>query len=275
MKSGLYTLVFILFSTLICVSFISVEVVHEPSGAGIDGMLSTSTLVASSPPVNCDNTTCETAIPIGEGTFFNDTICGDGVDQENVCGYQWADGESWYIYIPEESGIVTVSSSLDPDTSDTRLLIISGTCEDQYCVGADDDGGIGFTSLISFEANAGQTYYIVWDDHWFDSGGFQFSVSREALVGLDENEPSYSSYKIYPNPASDYLEITSDILTTGPITVRIMDMLGRIVSDQSIVVDTVNDRYQLDISLLDEGLYMITFENGGQTYVKELMVERP
>ena len=131
---------------------------------------------------------CASALPItSAGTYTISTINGTELPQI-TCTYTNASttAAEWYAYTPSSNFTVTVSSDLTENTClDTRLRIYSGNCTALTCVVADDDSGTincpssstSYLSRASFNAIAGTTYYIVWDNR-YTSTGFNFQVSE-------------------------------------------------------------------------------------------------
>ena len=132
---------------------------------------------------------CATALPITTaGTFTISTINGTELPQ-TLCNYTNASttAAEWYAYTPTSNYTVTVSSDLPENIcKDTRLRIYSGSCDALTCVVADDDSGTitcptnnssSWLSRATFNAIAGTTYYIVWDNRWA-STGFNFQISE-------------------------------------------------------------------------------------------------
>jgi hypothetical protein len=72
----------------------------------------------------------------------------------------------WYTYTASATGLATVSTCSTANF-DTRLAAYTGSCDELTFVACNDDGAgcTGFTSLMTFEATCGETYYIV-------AGGF-------------------------------------------------------------------------------------------------------
>ncbi|TAF08547.1 MAG: T9SS C-terminal target domain-containing protein [Flavobacteriia bacterium] len=132
---------------------------------------------------------CATALPItSAGTFTISTINGTELPQ-TICTYTnptTNPAAEWYAYTPTSNFTVTVSSDLPENIcKDTRLRIYSGSCTALTCVVADDDSGTitcttnnsSWLSRATFNAIAGTTYYIVWDNRWA-SAGFNFQISE-------------------------------------------------------------------------------------------------
>lgn len=131
---------------------------------------------------------CATALPITSAGVYNISAVNGTELPQVTCTYTNTSttAAEWYAYTPSEDFIVTVTSDLVENIClDTRLRIYSGTCAALTCVVADDDSGTiscttnsnTYLSRASFNAFAGTTYYIVWDNRWA-STGFNFQISE-------------------------------------------------------------------------------------------------
>jgi hypothetical protein len=89
----------------------------------------------------------------------------------------------WFKYEPTADYFVTVTSDLPQNNNeDTRLHIYSGTCGALTCLSGNDDDN-GFTSTATFNAEAGETYYIAWDNYWTASN-FDFELLEQTIAPL-------------------------------------------------------------------------------------------
>lgn len=81
----------------------------------------------------------------------------------------------------------------------------------------------------------------------------------DANLGLDDY--SSTAFSIYPNPATDYLTIESNTLSSGFAQAYVYDMGGKQLISKQLENNTVNT---LDIAGLSSGLYVLalTDENG-------------
>jgi hypothetical protein len=83
----------------------------------------------------------------------------------------------------------------------------------------------------------------------------------------DGNPPENPNYPFWvddpwPNPASDRLSLNASFHKSGPVTVRIVDGLGRIRIRKSLRIDQAGTQdLNLDISSLPSGSYMISVES--------------
>jgi uncharacterized protein YaiE (UPF0345 family) len=161
--------------------------------------------------------TCSTATPItAAGTFTISTINGTELPA-TTCTFTNANvtAVEWYAYTPSQNYTVTVSSDLQENIcKDTRVRIYRGSCALLSCVMGDDDSGIiacnagntsSYLSKATFNAIAGNTYYIVWDNR-YSSVGFNFQVT-EIPAGY--------------NPCS-----VSTVVTAGTTTVATIDQIN-------------------------------------------------
>jgi hypothetical protein len=123
--------------------------------------------------------TCEEATAVAVGDFTDPGLSGAGAS--NICFGAGATSASWYTYTATGDVTVIVTSNFDPNLTDTRLSIYSGTCDELTCLAQSDDEGDGFTSILSFEAVTGTTYYIEWDDRW-SANGFEWSIIENPMA---------------------------------------------------------------------------------------------
>lgn len=119
-------------------------------------------------------------------TSFNGTA-------PSPCVGSSANNGEWFAYTPTADFQVTVSSDIaGNDGKDTRLHIFEGSCGSLSClVGSDDDGSVVYSrlSVATFNVEAGQTYYISWDDK-YDSSAFDFILSEQPILPLSFTQNS-------------------------------------------------------------------------------------
>lgn len=83
-------------------------------------------------------------------------------------------------------------------------------------------------------------------------------------TGVNEFKSDLSQFKIFPNPASTILTIESDYQIKSPVVIT--DLTGRIVLVQS---NNIDSRYDLVISTLSKGMYLINIDNHSFKFIKE------
>ncbi len=156
--------------------------------------------------------TCAEALPITFGSFTVDAVNGTQIPLP-VCTLNGtgASAGEWYSFTPSENISVTVTTDLAINNcKDTRFQIYTGTCTSLVCFGGDDDAGVlgcngngnSYLSKDTFDAVAGTTYYIAFDNKW-QSSGFEFQII--------ENIP-------LPNLCDSAINTTSGITTVDAIS---------------------------------------------------------
>lgn len=90
------------------------------------------------------------------------------------------------------------------------------------------------------------------------------------LATLATNQNVAATFNIYPNPASDYINISN--LKGGKYSITIFDMLGRAVQTNSREVSD-NETFSLPIKGISKGEYIINIATGNTSYSKHLLVK--
>ena len=127
-----------------------------------------------------EGTMCTNPISVScaEGFYSAMTV---GVANDNAtsgamaCGGASSGGQRWYVYYAQFSSAVTVSTINSLTNFDTYLKVFAGSCGNLMCIGQNDDiPGTNFQSQLTFNAVAGNTYFI-------RVGGFS---SQQGTFGL-------------------------------------------------------------------------------------------
>ncbi len=129
-------------------------------------------------------------------------------------------------------------SGLKPDETD---LIQTGT------VSSLSEEGTGSISTVNTNTNAATK----------DTDTEQIEAGKD--FSLDATQ-------VYPNPATNYITIATEEITTG--TIRIMNLLGQEMSSHQITGTLTS----VDITNLGEGIYFVSVESGTQKIVKKIKV---
>ena len=124
--------------------------------------------------------TCATAVAVSAGTTTVGTL--NGTTPDGSCYTGLATVGEWYSYTPTANYAVTISSNLTvndgvTNSDDTRVSIFTGSCAALTCYAFADDTDTNYLSEVSFFAESGETYYILWDDFWSDFG-FDFVLTE-------------------------------------------------------------------------------------------------
>lgn len=105
---------------------------------------------------------------------------------------------------------------------------------------------------FEYTSNLGGTIYL--DD-------FQVNYQPLNTTDLDKNR-----VEIYPNPAQEYIQISN--LNTLPTTIRIVDVMGKVVVNKTIS----NEGEPIDVSQLAEGSYIVSIITDHQITSEVLII---
>ena len=102
------------------------------------------------------------------------------------------------------------------------------------------------------------------------SGGAQnFSLIVTGITATNmnvANNEMNSEINVWPNPANNFINITSEKSDISDYNINLYDLQGRVVM-KDISSETVN------ISSLSKGLYILDFRNGNQSFQKKIIKE--
>jgi len=101
----------------------------------------------------------------------------------------------------------------------------------------------------------------------FVSTTVTFSAENDDTLSVD-SVLSESSVRVFPNPASDWLNITWKTFSTET-QITIVDILGRQVYD----TETNSNEIKIDVSNLSFGLYIIKMKNSPADYSHKIIIK--
>ncbi len=135
---------------------------------------------------------------------------------------------------------------------------------------------IGRTAANGFAA-AQQSYEFV-DETPLAKGFYRLevldydgSLQYSNVLTLERDQDGFRLTNVFPNPTSDMVTVQFKQERNDRISLRLTDMLGRVVlADAFDAADGTND-YQLDLSQLAEGLYFLQLDNGQNQLTQRLM----
>jgi hypothetical protein len=82
------------------------------------------------------------------------------------------------------------------------------------------------------------------------------------LVGIEEIKNATSSFNVYPNPASDLLNVQFEAKFNSIATIKVYDVTGRIVFEQKQVALNGINKHLINTSGFMKGMYMLEVETG-------------
>ncbi|MFM7683359.1 MAG: T9SS type A sorting domain-containing protein, partial [Bacteroidota bacterium] len=95
---------------------------------------------------------------------------------------------------------------------------------------------------------------------------FVFEVIYEASLGINNEEKN--KFNVYPNPTDDILTIELENMT-GFHQIQLNDLTGKMIISKEI-----ENHEQLNLSLLNEGIYLLTILKDGEVIGIERVVKK-
>jgi uncharacterized membrane protein/uncharacterized protein (DUF2141 family) len=158
------------------------------------------------------------------------------------------------------STTVDLTNVFDDADGDALTLSVAVTGES---VSAAIDG----TTLTITELALGTSTITVTAD---DGNGGTVSDDFDFIVeGIGIANGNSVDVNIYPNPASEYVIIEGNNLSSN-ILVKITDITGRTFISKKVNLDDSN---KFEISSINEGVYLVTIYDGDKVYQKKLQVK--
>ncbi|HSY76236.1 MAG TPA: HYR domain-containing protein, partial [Bacteroidia bacterium] len=141
------------------------------------------------------------------------------------------------------------------------------------------NGGVAWQSSNIFNLLTAGTYYIKVKDPLGCASAIDAvavaSNTGSCSTRLAENSNTSGSgdFTVYPNPASSEVTIgfSSDKETRYSVTVA--DMTGRIIINENHTSVVGDNQFQMNISSLSKGIYMVILQNSDGTLQKKIMVQ--
>lgn len=129
-------------------------------------------------------------------------------------------------------------------------------------------------SLVYFvKSKQGDIWKVVFTGFGGSANG-NYIFTKEKISAAGINSPSYhEKFILYPNPATDYLHILSDVSFNTDANVEIMNISGKIVDRKSIKLQENLSESIIDISTLNDGIYLLIIKTNqgifNQKFIKK------
>ena len=101
------------------------------------------------------------------------------------------------------------------------------------------------------------------------NSGFRTESGTETIASETEQ-----LLLVYPNPAKDNLTIQFNSSLDGNSNLRVYDMLGRNVLNQTHLLEKGINKFDLNLSELIKGIYFLEVNNGAEKEIKKVVVDK-
>ena len=128
------------------------------------------------------------------------------------------------------------------------------------CVDAGDTTGVTLFDILS----QNRTFNFI-----IDMGAYEFSSITTAV---QDNEQSKNIVSVYPNPANSIVSVRFNALETENASLQLFDFSGRLISTvENSETTKVERSYQIDISGLENGIYLLHINTASGKYSQKLL----
>ncbi len=132
--------------------------------------------------------------------------------------------------------------------------------------GGDAFGGSGFIKLFSVSGKG-----VIWSadmDAWTSKLVAQFYYDVDGIEDIKILE----DLDVYPNPASDIATLSYVVSTPAKVEIELYDMLGKRIQSSVAMQTAGAHQHTIDVSSLQEGLYIVNFTIDGKRTTKKINV---
>ena len=110
---------------------------------------------------------------------------------------------------------------------------------------------------------------------WFSNNsvrGEGWSVSYSPMVGTDD-QASFNSLSIYPNPASQVVNVSFSIAEAQNVQVELLSLKGESLFTDNLAFFKGNYLKAIDVSAMVKGIYMLRLKSDQGTSVRKIVVQ--
>lgn len=92
----------------------------------------------------------------------------------------------------------------------------------------------------------------------------------------DQLEPvaNFNDFVLFPNPAKDQVNLTFNSGVNEVVSVRVMDMVGKVARQLNLAVEQGDNKFSIDVADFSKGIYFVELTNGNERIVKKMIIER-
>lgn len=136
-----------------------------------------------------------------------------------------------------------------------------------------------------WEITAERVYFVktknqkIWQIEFIDFGGFSSGdctlkkTFLTDLTAVDDVYKNIASFSVFPNPATDFVQVAFELKTTVPSArLKVINQLGQVIQDANISIHNGLNVNTLPLNLTS-GVYYISLQIGNDFITKSLIVK--
>jgi hypothetical protein len=100
---------------------------------------------------------------------------------------------------------------------------------------------------------------------------YGFGIYADTTSGVSDLQTEFSAFRVYPNPASDYIVVESTEPGNEPVLCTLFDSKGVLLLQRELEPQTSS--VLEEIAALMPGVYYIRLTSGNTIYVKKIIRE--
>lgn len=97
---------------------------------------------------------------------------------------------------------------------------------------------------------------------------------RESADAINEPVAAENNMIVYPNPTDGIVNVSFNGASNSTATVRITDMVGRIITSRNVTVTEGNNKVSFDMTQYSKGVYLVELSNESSHSVQRLMLDK-
>ncbi len=246
-----------------------------PNGPNLPGTPCTHpTLGAGTWDANCfcepdsTTTTCQAGFWVMQAYTYTDTINNPGGGVEPIPNEVWVwnlssggDGNYQFLW---NFGDGTTSIDAYP----THVYATGGPY--QLCLTMVDGTGCTSTFCDTVSIDENGLYEGMRPGNGEVRSGFTLNVIAQLPTAVPTHE-QLNDIALWPNPVEDMIGLSLNSAMSSNLTMDIIDLNGRVVRSTNEAVAGGRNRFEVNVSDLNAGLYMIRLTNGQQTTTRRFV----
>jgi hypothetical protein len=172
----------------------------------------------------------------------------------------------WKILPPGASKIVVTINSINTEQDNDKLQIYDLGTGSQIA----NLSGTYTTMPGPFTSETGQVM-IMWTSN-NSVRGEGWEISYSPMVGTPD-DPAFENLIIYPNPASDMLNVRLNATTAQPVTLSLLNTAGTLVYSAVTGTNTGERTHVIPVGKFAKGIYTLKLQSQEGTVVRKVAIQ--
>ena len=179
-----------------------------------------------------------------------------------------------FDYDPENAQVFITETLQGSPLQDAKAALYAGNCDSLEFIICKDDNGPGDMPMFDLQEilspifQTDKIYIQFWNVNPEANGAFQYCLFEKFPNNIEDIKPK--SLLLYPNPAAVNLFVKLKHSSHEVTYYFIYDVSGRVVLGGN-EIDQINEDLIIDISYLENGLYILKFSTGDDLYTAKFL----